>query len=169
MQYPILNTVIVTTGNSKTMTSVTRPNDAIAYSAGDVVGTIAATNIIIPLLYTTTPGEFKIDRVTLELDTGGSVPGMGQFILYLYDTPPGTPLADNVAWSFASDGIGTTQGNIVLNAPVLQNIVYWSQTDTDFLDKNIGANIYGQLVTVNAWTPIANLIIRLSIFFSAKL
>lgn len=146
--------------------SVTRPNDTTAYTAGDVLGPASGTAAIaFNGLAFPTGGEIIITSAALERDVTGLVSGETTYTLHLYSGNPPSALADNAAWDLSSAGDRALYlGSINLGTPVdLGSTLYVS---SDMINKQVTATsgtIYGYLVTVGGYTPVAQTVLVVSL------
>jgi len=142
----------------------TRPNNATAYTAGDVIGradTVTPANAgdAIIRLAGVGPvgGALSLETVELHFDTNAIPAGMTTFRLHLYGLPP-TPVLDNAVYNLSSAEIARYLGFITLNAPVdLGDTIYSITTD---IRRHINlvpysGSLYAELETVGAFTPAA--------------
>ncbi len=142
----------------------TRPNNATAYTAGDVIGradTVTPANAgdAIIRLAGVGPvgGALSLETVELHFDTNAIPAGMTTFRLHLYGLPP-APVLDNAVFNLTSAEIARYLGFITLNAPVdLGDTIYSITTD---IRRHINlvpysGSLYAELETVGAFTPAA--------------
>jgi hypothetical protein len=142
----------------------TRPNNATAYTAGDVIGradTVTPANAgdAIIRLAGVGPvgGALSLETVELHFDTNAIPAGMTTFRLHLYGLPP-APMLDNAVYNLSSAEIARYLGFITLNAPVdLGDTIYSITTD---IRRHINlvpysGSLYAELETVGAFTPAA--------------
>lgn len=143
----------------------TRPADTTAYTALDVVGTIAAANISLANIGSIQASYFTITGVTLEFDINAVPSGMGNFRLHLFDAAP-TAIADNDAFNLIAADRAKYLGYITLGTPVDLGDTLISCTDTlNFRRKLASASttIYGVLQTVDAFTPVSEAVMAITI------
>lgn len=146
-------------------TSVTRPANTTAYTAGDVVGAAAAawtfTNV-----GPANDRQTSIDGANILITSAflrinvTSVPaGMTSFRLHLYTSSPTSAYADNAAWTLHADDLTAYAGYIDLGSPALpaaaSGAIY---VQADQLNKQIklaagSSTLYGYLVTNAGYTP----------------
>jgi hypothetical protein len=142
----------------------TRPNNATAYTAGDVIGradTVTPANagdaIIRLAAVGPVGGALSLETVELHFDTNAIPAGMTTFRLHLYGLPP-APVLDNAVFNLTSAEIARYLGFITLNAPVdLGDTIYSITTD---IRRHINlvpysGSLYAELETVGAFTPAA--------------
>jgi hypothetical protein len=145
----------VTTINQKAASPLVtqqRPDDVTAYAANDVVGTIAATNLIyetgLPV------GEVMITGASLRFNVATRPADMGQFRLHLYNAAP-TAINDNVAFDIIAADRDKYLGSILLPTPTdLGATLYGANNDTRIIGT-VNGTIYGVLETLEAYTPTA--------------
>lgn len=143
-------------------TSVTRPANTTAYTAGDVVGATAAvwtfTNVG-PAndRQTSIDGaNILITSAFLRIDVTGIPAGMTSFRLHLYTSSPTSALADNAAWDLPADDRTAYVGYIDLGSPADVGSTLFVQADQ--VNKQIklaagSSTLYGYLVTNAGYTP----------------
>ena len=149
------NAVPIKSDGGTTSATQTRPANATAYTAGDVVGEDPGENLTFSNVLTNAAGIFVISSATLEIDVAAVPAGMGGFRLHLYDAAP-TVIVDNIAYDLASGDRAKYLGYIVLNTPVDLGTTLWSQTDNINLTGKLAAastTIYGILQTLGGYTP----------------
>lgn len=146
---------VVNKSGEQARDSVTRPNDKIAYDAGDVVSTAAGQVLEFPNL-----GKegnmitILSSRLLISVDT---VPaGCNGFKLHLFNAPP-TAIADNIAFVISADDMDKYLGYIDISTPVVVGDNIFSQdNDINFTAKLVGTSLYGILQTNAAYTPSEN-------------
>lgn len=144
--------------------SVTRPADTTAYAAGDVVtdNTTAgsATNLTFTSAARATGGSGVI-RSALLIDSANQST-KGQFEVWIYQTAPATQ-GDNAAFAPSDAETETLIGIIPFNASYVGlatsgaggNAVYLAQgINMEFVTSG-SANLFGHLVSRNAYTPVS--------------
>ena len=137
--------------------SKTRPNNTTPYTALDVVGTDAATNIEFTNVASVAGASIIINRVGLRIDVASIPSGMSGFRLHLYSSAP-TAIADNAAYNLPSGDRAKYLGYIDIDTPI-------DMGDTLYVEmKNVGLNctlgngstsIFGILQTLGAYPPTA--------------
>lgn len=134
--------------------SVTRPNDTIAYTAGDVVGAAAAA-LTFPTMGPSAK-EIIITSAALEVDVTSVPSGMTSFRLYLYNATPPSALADNAPWDLPAGDRASYIGYVDLGSPIdLGSTLYVQGSGMNFQTKLAGTSLFGYLVTNGAYTPTA--------------
>lgn len=133
-------------------TTITRPANATAYTALDVVGGALDLGVMGP-----SGGEVMITSAALELDVSAIPSGMTSFRLYLYGVTPPSATADNSAWDLPSGDRASYLGYVDLGVPVdLGSTLY---VETNGVNKQVtlsGTHVFGYLVTIGGYTPAAN-------------
>lgn len=141
--------------------SITRPADTTAYTAGDVIGigtgAGGATAGPAALTFTAGPtagGEVIITSASIEVDASAVPAGMGNMRLHLYNVTPPSALVDNAAWDLPSGDRASYLGYVDIGTPVDLGSTLYVQADG--INKQItlaGADVYGYLQTIGAFTP----------------
>lgn len=145
--------------------SCARPNDTNAYAIGDVVGTIAASNLIFEGISKIPGGKVIINRVELEVDVASIPTGMGAFRLYLYNSAP-TAIADNAAYNLPAADRAKCLGRILIDKPEdLGDTLYIQMDGVNFqcMLASGSTTLYGMLVTDAAYTPTALVVKKVTI------
>jgi hypothetical protein len=141
-------------GYSSGKVTVTRPANATAYTANDVVGGA----ITFPTMGPSGGGQVMITSVSLEIDVAAIPSGMTSFNLYLYNVTPPSAIADNAAFDIPSGDRVSHIGKFSMGTPVDEGSTL--KIKTDAINQQItvpsGAIIFGYLVTVGAFTPAGN-------------
>lgn len=148
----------VTAGALSTV-SFARTADTNAYTAGDVIGINAAGSpgSAIHTFASAGPagGVVFITGADLAIDLTAVTSGMSSFRLHLYNASP-TAILDNAAFDLATADIAKHIGFIDLGTVV----DYGSQLFTSIMNVNLECklatgvtSLYGELVTVGAYTP----------------
>ena len=147
----------------------TRPDDTNAYGAGDVVcnSTSAPAVLTFTDVGPSAGGEVWITALGLRIDAAAVPAGMTQMRLHLYNAAP-TPINDNAAYDLPSGDRAKYLGFIDLPTPVDNGATLWSSTEEFFYQIRkqvtlVGANLYGILMTVGAYTPTALVVKTLDI------
>lgn len=135
-----------------TATTITRPANVTAYSAGDVVGgAITFANM------GTSGGRIMLTSSQLEIDIAAIPAGMSNFYLALYNVTPPSALADNAPFDIPSGDRASFLGIVQLGTPVdYGSTLYVEQNVVNKQIKLAGTNLFGYLVTVAGYTPAAN-------------
>lgn len=147
---------VTVTGKAKTSSvSKTRPNNTTAYTAGDVVGTDAATNMEFTNVASVAGASIIINRVGLRVDVNAVPSGMGAFRLHLYNAAP-TAIADNAAYNLPSGDRAKYLGYIDIDTPIdLGDTLYVEMKNVGFNCTLVTTSIFGILQTIGAYTPTA--------------
>lgn len=149
-----LRQALVAKGYSSGKVTITRPANATAYTAGDVVGGA----ITFPTMGPAVGGEVLLNSALLELDIAAIPTGMTSFNLYLYNVTPPSAIADNAAFDIPAGDRASFIGKLSVGTPVDEGSTL--QVSTDGINKQItvpaGSTIFGYLVTVGGFTPAGN-------------
>lgn len=143
---------------------VTRPNDTSAYSAGDVIGAATATTAALTFPINSGDCTLKVVSTTLEVDSAAVISGETSYTLYLYSETPPSALGDNAAWDLPAGDRATFIGSLALGTPADVGSSLFIAVDN--IQKEIHlptGNLYAYLVTVGAYTPVANRVYRVRI------
>ena len=138
-----------------TTTTVTRPANTTAYTAGDVVGAAAAAiglGVMGP-----SAGDILITSAALEIDVAAVPAGMTTFRLALYNATPPSALADNAAFDIPSGDRASFLGFIDLGTPVDEGSTLYVQAQN--INKHVtlsGTNLFAYLITAGGFTPAGN-------------
>jgi hypothetical protein len=146
--------------------SQTRPIDATAYAASDVVGEDAAEVMTFADLVSIAGSAFKIVGVTLETDVAAIPAGMATMRLHLFTTAP-TAITDNLAFNLPAADRTKYLGFITLATSVDLGDTLWSQNnDVNFRGKlaTDSKTIYGVLETVAGFTPSASDVRKITLY-----
>lgn len=133
----------------KSKTTITRPADTTAYTAGDVVGGALYLQGLPGTLY-----DFLITSAALAIHVTAIPSGMTSFRLHLYNAPPPSALADNAAWDLPAGDRANYLGYIDMGSPTDVGSTLFVQTDQ--INKQIragDAGVWGYLVTNGGYTP----------------
>jgi hypothetical protein len=138
--------------------SQTRPNNTTSYTALDVVGTDAATNISFDLVNRVpASGYFIILGVSLLSDANAVPSGMGNFRLHLFSEAP-TAITDNLAFNLIAADRTKYIGSIDIPTPTDLGDTLFSRVDNlNFVAKlaSSATAVIGVLQTLGAYTPSA--------------
>lgn len=136
-------------------TTVTRPANATAYTANDVVGATAAAidlGVVGP-----SGGEILIKAVALEIDVVAVPAGMTTFRLALYSVTPPSALADNAAFDIPSGDRASFLGFVTIGTPVDEGATLYVEANE--INKRVtlaGTHLFAYLVTAGGFTPAGN-------------
>ena len=148
---------LVTGDAYRTTATITRPSNATAYTAGDVVGDTGGSAII-SLTDAGPSGGFVIIQSASLVFSDSAVPsGMGAFRVHLYSASP-TAIADNAAFDLVSGDRDTYMGYVDLPAP--QDLGSSIYTQTDYPGRLIklaaaSTTLFVEIETRGAYTPVS--------------
>ena len=148
---------LVTGDAYRTTATITRPSNATAYTAGDVVGDTGGSAIISLTDAGPTAGFVIIQSISLVFSDSAVPSGMGAFRLHLYSASP-TAIADNAAFDLLSGDRATYMGFIDLPTPADFGSTLYTQTDyPGRLIKLAAASttLFAELETRGAYTPVS--------------
>lgn len=154
----------------KVSANFTRPDNATAYTAGDVVGTDPAANLSFASMGVA-GDEIVILSARLlvkKAATNLALPsGCTGFRLHLFSEAP-TAIADNTAFALPYADADKYIGNITISTPTDKGDALFSQDDGINMPVNlVGTGIYGILETIGAYTPTALAVKTISLHYSA--
>jgi hypothetical protein len=164
-------------------TSLTRPNNATTYTAGDAIGSSSA----ILFSWSNTPffrspgSSALITGARIVMSAAGITTGsVGSTFLYLYNAPPTIAgLSDNSPFPLlyspddqyrqglpltATTWVPTTQA---AGSTLVEAFAQPSAAQVPIIAQPTSQNLYGVLVAGAAWTPVANAVVQ--IYLSAVL
>ena len=136
--------------------TITRPSNATAYAAGDVVGDTGGSAIV-SLTAGPSGGFVLVQSVSLVFSDSVVPSGMGAFRVHLYSVSP-TAIADNEAFDLVSGDRATYMGYIDLPAPLDFGSTIYTQTDyPGRLIKLAAASttLFAKIETRGAYTPVS--------------
>lgn len=138
----------------KSAITITRPSNATAYTAGDVIGDTGGSAILSLTSAGPSSGHLLITDVSLLIALAAVPSGMTTFRLELYDVS-GTAIADNAVWDLPSGDRTKYLGSIALGAPIDKGATLFARVDNLAMRVKLtgGSTLYGQLVTEGAFTP----------------
>ena len=149
------DSVTVKANSYSAAVTLTRTADTNAYAANDIIG--AATGSTAALTFATmgaSAGRILLTSCALEIDLTAVISGMTSFRLYLYNVTPPSALGDNAAFDLPSGDRASYLGYIDLGTPVdLGSTLYVENNGINKQIKLSGANLFGYLVTIGAYTP----------------
>lgn len=168
--------VVVTDGSSsltvdgrafRSTVSITRPNNATAYSAGDVIGiadagTPANAGSAVHTLTSVGPsgGYILVQSASLFVDSAVVPAGMAAFRVHMYRSQP-TAILDNAAFNLVSGDRSGYMGYIDLPTPVDLGDTIYTQTDyPGRLVKLDNANMFVEIETRGAFTPSSGAVVE---------
>jgi len=141
----------------RTTATITRPSNATAYTAGDVVGDTGGSAIISLTAAGPSAGFVIIQSISLVFSDSTVPSGMGAFRLHLYSASP-TAIADNAVFDLVSGERATYMGFIDLPTPVDFGSSLYTQTDYPGRLIKLGAastTLFVELETRGAYTPVS--------------
>jgi hypothetical protein len=155
---------IVSAGFRTTVT-ITRPSNATAYTAGDVVGDTGGSAILTFSNMGPNSGYALIQSAALIFSDSAVPSGMGSFRVHLYSASP-TAIADNAAYDLVSADRSAYMGYFDLPAPVDFGSTLYTQTD--YIGRMIkmatnSTTVYAQIETKGAYTPVSASTVELRI------
>ena len=141
----------------RTTTTITRPSNATAYTAGDVVGDTGGSAIISLTAAGPSGGFVIIQSISLVFSDSTVPSGMGAFRVHMFSASP-TAIADNAAFDLLSGDRATYMGYIDLPAP--QDLGSTLYTQTDYPGRLIklaaaSTTLFAELETRGAYTPVS--------------
>lgn len=143
--------VSVQSNSGKTSATVTRPSDNAPYTEGDVVGGLFQFADVLPNIQ-----NFIVTGLTLRIGTSVIPVGIGGFKLHLFHIEPAS-FGDNIKFILSSLECYKYIGYIQIASPSDLGENQWSQNDNvNFNGQLSSGNIYGYLVTDNAYTPTSD-------------
>ena len=137
--------------------TITRPSNATAYTAGDVVGDTGGSAIISLTSAGPSGGFVLVQSVSLVFSDSVVPSGMGAFRVHMYSASP-TAIADNAAFDLVSGDRDTYMGYIDLPAPLDFGSTIYTQTDyPGRLIKLAAASttLFAEIETRGAYTPVS--------------
>lgn len=141
-------------------TPFTRQNNVTPYTAGQIVGALAAT-ITFANFGKAGGASLMLTSAELEIDIG-TAPATA-FRLHLYSSIPGSAPADAANFDGLADA-ATWLGWIDFPAPVdVGNVVMSQATNLGKQIRATGADIYGVLQAVSGYTPVALAVYKITL------
>ena len=149
----------------RTTATITRPSNATAYTAGDVVGDTGGSAILTFSNMGPNSGYVLIQSAALIFSDSAVPSGMGSFRVHLYSASP-TAIADNAAYDLVSADRSAYIGYFDLPAPVDFGSTLYTQTD--YIGRMIkmatnSTTVYAQIETKGAYTPVSASTVELRI------
>jgi len=132
--------------------TVTRPANATAYTAGDVVGGAITFSAVGPA----GGRSVRVNTASLRINVAAVPSGMTTFRLYLYSVTPPSAIADNSPFDLPSGDRASFLGYVDLGTPADLGATLYSQTQPEVHLPLAGADVYGYLVTAGGFTPAGN-------------
>ena len=141
----------------RSVATITRPSNATAYAAGDVVGDTGGSAIVSLTSAGPSGGFVLVQSVSLVFSDSVVPSGMGAFRIHMYSDSP-TAIADNAAFDLVSGDRDTYMGYIDLPAPLDFGSTIYTQTDyPGRLIKLAAASttLFAEIETRGAYTPVS--------------
>lgn len=149
-------------GSYTSVSTVTRPNNATAYSAGQVVGAPAAAITFANI--GPSGGIIRITASWLMREAAALIAGETSYTLHLYNVSPPSAFADGALFDLPSGDRNAYLGSIVLGTPVdLGATLYVEQYPVEKPVTLLTSSMFGYLVTAGAYTPVALAVHRLGL------
>jgi hypothetical protein len=148
---------LVTGGAYRSTVSITRPSNATAYAAGDVVGDTGGSAILTVANVGPSGGFVLVQSISLVFSDSSVPSGMGAFRIHMYSASP-TAIADNAAFDLASGERATYMGFIDLPAPQDLGSTLYTQTDYPGRLVKLAAastSLFVEIETRGAYTPVS--------------
>jgi hypothetical protein len=144
-------------GAYRTTVSITRPSNATAYTAGDVVGDTNGSAILTFTNAGPSGGFVLLQSISLVFSDSSVPAGMGSFRLHLYSVAP-TAIADNAAFDLLSGERDTYMGFIDITTP--QDFGSSLYTQVDYPGRLIklatgSTSLFAELETRGAYPPVS--------------
>lgn len=152
-----------------------RPNNTTAYGAADVLGSYDTTTVANAGLAQMTfrfegladalknGGELLITSTELERDVTALISGETNYLLYLYNKPPTIQL-DNAVFDIPAGDRPFFVGRINLGTPIDEvSTLYVRQDGVNQQVTMLSNVLYAHLVTVGAYTPAANTVLKVTL------
>ena len=145
-------------GNAyRSTTTITRPSNTTAYTAGDVVGNTSGSAIITLTDAGPAGGYVILQSVSLVFSDSAMPSGMGAFRLHLYSVSP-SAIADNAVFDLASAERANYMGYVDIPAP--QDFGSSLYTQVDYSGRLVklaaaSSTLYAELETRGAYTPVS--------------
>ena len=161
-----LGTQIISDGGStvtvdgrayRVTTTITRPSNTTAYTAGDVIGSTGGSAIL-TLSGIGPSGGFVLIQSAALIFSDSTVPaGMGAFRVHFYNASP-TAIADNAPFDLVSGDRALYMGYIDLSAP--QDLGSTIYTQVDYPGRLIklaaaSTSLFTEIETRGAYTPVS--------------
>lgn len=135
--------------------TITRPSNATAYTAGDVIGDTNGSAIITLSSIGPSAGYVLIQSVRLMIGNTSVPSGMGAFRLHFYTASP-TAIVDNAAFDLVSGEVANYAGFVDLPTPQDLGSTLFAQTDycgTAIKLATASTSLFCELETRAAYTP----------------
>lgn len=141
----------------RTTTTITRPSNTTAYTAGDVVGDTGGSAILTFTSAGPSGGFVIVQSVSLVFSDATVPSGMGAFRLHMYSASP-TAIADNAPFDLVSGDRANYMGYLDLSAPLDLGSSLYTQVDYPGRLVKLAAastTLYAELETRGAYTPLS--------------
>lgn len=138
-------------GGTSTRVTITRPADAVPYTAGDVVG---GALTVAGIAQQDIGGDLMLSSIDLRIDLAAIPAGMTSFRLHLYNVTPPSAYADNAAWDLPASDRNAYLGFVDLGLPADMGSTLYTQVDA--VGRHITLNsdsLFAYLVTNGGYTP----------------
>jgi hypothetical protein len=151
--------------SGSSLATITRPDDdTTAYDAGDVVGTIPATNIEFENAMPVSGEHYYITGLKLKIVKSSIPAGMTSFTLHLFSSAP-TAIADNTAWTLKAVDADKYLGSIKIVPEDKGEVLIKWEDSVNMKRKLISgaSSVFAQLVTDAGWAPTSEDVIELQL------
>jgi hypothetical protein len=148
---------LVTGGAYRSTVSITRPSNATAYTAGDVVGDTGGSAILTVANVGPSGGFVLVQSISLVFSDSSVPSGMGAFRIHMYSASP-TAIADNAAFDLVSGERASYLGFVDLPAPQDLGSTLYTQTDYPGRLVKLAAastSLFAEIETRGAYTPVS--------------
>lgn len=136
--------------------SVTRPDDATAYTAADVIGPTSGSSALeFAKVCSPDGGDIIIETASLLIEAAALIASEAAYTLHLFSVTPPSALADNAGFLLAAGDRASYLGSIDLGTPVDVGSSLFVQTTPRKQVRAVSGSIYGYLVTAAGYTPTA--------------
>lgn len=144
--------------------SITRPSNADAYTANDVISTETGSILTFSDVTKLSGSNVIVINANIRMDVSAIPSGMDNFRLHLYNASP-TAIADNEAFNLIADDRSKYLGFVPIDTPIdFGNTVYVQKVNINKIVKLVDSpNLYGILQTVDAFTPSSGDVITISL------
>lgn len=146
-------------------TTITRPSNTTAYTAGDVVGSTNGSAILTLSGIGPSGGYVLVQSAALIFSDSTVPAGMGAFRVHVYSTSP-TAIADNAPFDLVSGDRASYMGYVDLSAPQDLGSTIYTQVDYPGRLLKLAAasnTFFVEIETRNAYTPVSASTIELRI------
>lgn len=138
-------------------TTITRPSNTTAYTAGDVVGDTGGSAIITLTSVGPSGGFVLIQSISLVFSDSTVPSGMGAFRVHLYSASP-TAIADNAVFDLVSGERANYMGYVDLPTP--QDLGSTLYTQIDYPGRLVklataSTSLFAEIETRGAYTPVS--------------